>query len=201
MTGSRSVLRFGVTAGCGAGFYCRNAPTTRAQMAVFLLKAKLGPTYTPPPPTRHVFSDVPADGFAAAWIEDLAPAGSPAAAAAATSARTIPSRGRRWPPCLKDLVGPLYVPPAATGTVFDDVPADASPPTGSRTCPARDHRRLRRSASALLPGRPDTRGARWRSSSRGRFSFPETRRKLRRSRVRRRKLRPDPNRIAVAIAR
>ena len=41
-------------------------------MAVFLLRAKHGPTYTPPPATGLLFADVPADAFAAAWIEALA---------------------------------------------------------------------------------------------------------------------------------
>ena len=37
-TGSRSSPRDGVTGGCGGGDYCPDAPVTRAQMAVFLLK-------------------------------------------------------------------------------------------------------------------------------------------------------------------
>ena len=41
-------------------------------MAVFLLKTSQGPGYAPPPATGTVFADVPASGFAAAWIEDLA---------------------------------------------------------------------------------------------------------------------------------
>jgi hypothetical protein len=37
----------GVTAGCGNGNYCPENPVTRAQMAVFLLRAKHGVSYTP----------------------------------------------------------------------------------------------------------------------------------------------------------
>ena len=52
----------------------RTAPVTRAQMAVFLLKAKHGSAYAPPP-AAGVFADVPAsDGFAP-WIEELAAEG------------------------------------------------------------------------------------------------------------------------------
>ena len=40
-------------------------------MAVFLLRAKYGSAYTPPA-ASGVFSDVPADYWAAAWIEQLA---------------------------------------------------------------------------------------------------------------------------------
>jgi hypothetical protein len=38
----------GITAGCGGGLYCPDSSVTRAQMAVFLLKAEHGSTYTPP---------------------------------------------------------------------------------------------------------------------------------------------------------
>jgi hypothetical protein len=61
----------GITGGCGTGMYCPNSPVRRDQMAVFLLKASLTPSYTPPPATGTVFADVPASAFAAAWIEDL----------------------------------------------------------------------------------------------------------------------------------
>ena len=60
----------GVTGGCGGGHYCPDAPVTRSQMAVFLLKAHLGPAYAPPP-ASGIFGDVPPDSFAADWIEDL----------------------------------------------------------------------------------------------------------------------------------
>jgi hypothetical protein len=43
----------------------------RAQMAVFLLRAKYGSAYSPPVATGTVFTDVPSNGFAAAWIEQL----------------------------------------------------------------------------------------------------------------------------------
>jgi hypothetical protein len=61
----------GIAAGCGGGDFCPDAAVTRAQMAVFLLKALVGSGYTPPPATGTVFSDVPANAFAAAWIEEL----------------------------------------------------------------------------------------------------------------------------------
>ncbi len=65
----------GIAAGCGGGDYCPNAAITRAQMAVFLLKSLLGSAYAPPPATGTLFSDVPANAFAAAWIEELADRG------------------------------------------------------------------------------------------------------------------------------
>jgi len=64
----------GITAGCGNNNYCPNAEVTRDQMAVFLLRAKHGAAYQPPP-TTGVFTDVPPSKFAAAWIEQLAAEG------------------------------------------------------------------------------------------------------------------------------
>ena len=60
-----------ITSGCGSGIYCPENSVTRAQMAVFLLKSKHGASYSPPPATG-TFGDVPADYWAAAWIEQLA---------------------------------------------------------------------------------------------------------------------------------
>jgi hypothetical protein len=61
----------GITSGCAPGLYCPNNPITRAQMAIFLLRAKYGANYTPPLATGSVFGDVPINEFAAAWIEQL----------------------------------------------------------------------------------------------------------------------------------
>ena len=61
----------GVTGGCGGGNYCPDMPVTRAQMAVFLLRAVHGSAYEPPAPSG-VFADVPTTYWAAAWIEQLA---------------------------------------------------------------------------------------------------------------------------------
>jgi hypothetical protein len=61
----------GITAGCGGGNYCPDTPVTRAQMAVFLLKAEHGPGYAPPA-CHGIFSDVSCPGgFAVNWIEQL----------------------------------------------------------------------------------------------------------------------------------
>ena len=61
----------GVTSGCGGGNYCPDDNVTRAQMAIFLLRAKHGASYTPPPATGTVFGDVAASDFGADWIEEL----------------------------------------------------------------------------------------------------------------------------------
>jgi Domain of unknown function (DUF4832)/Domain of unknown function (DUF4874)/S-layer homology domain len=64
----------GITGGCGNGNYCPESTVTRAQMAVFLLRAKHGSTYSPPAATG-IFDDVPNNYWAAAWIEQLAAEG------------------------------------------------------------------------------------------------------------------------------
>jgi hypothetical protein len=66
----------GITSGCSVSpkQYCPVTPVTRDQMAVFLLKAKHGSAYSPPP-ASGVFQDVPQNHWAAAWIEQLAAEG------------------------------------------------------------------------------------------------------------------------------
>jgi uncharacterized protein (DUF779 family) len=62
----------GITGGCGGGNFCPNATVVRSQMAIFLLRAKNGGSYVPPPSTGTVFSDVSSGAFAANFIEQLA---------------------------------------------------------------------------------------------------------------------------------
>ena len=64
----------GITSGCGGGNYCPDATVTRAQMAIFLLRAEHGSAYIPPAATG-IFTDVPVGYWADAWIEQLAAEG------------------------------------------------------------------------------------------------------------------------------
>jgi ELWxxDGT repeat protein len=67
----------GITQGCAASpaRFCPAAQVARAEMAIFLLRARHGAAYTPPPATGTRFTDVPANFWAAAWIEQLAAEG------------------------------------------------------------------------------------------------------------------------------
>lgn len=66
----------GITGGCGSGNFCPTIPVSRAQMAVFLLRAKYGSTYLPPDAGASTgFTDVPLDYWAADWIKQLAAEG------------------------------------------------------------------------------------------------------------------------------
>ncbi|MBI5962992.1 MAG: S-layer homology domain-containing protein [Chloroflexi bacterium] len=60
-----------ITSGCGGGNYCPGASVTRAQMAIFLVRAMHGIAFVPPTATG-VFSDVPVGSFGADFIEQLA---------------------------------------------------------------------------------------------------------------------------------
>ena len=61
----------GITGGCGGNNYCPLNPVRRDQMAVFLLKAKHGSGYVPPPCDGD-FDDVTCPSQFADWIEQLA---------------------------------------------------------------------------------------------------------------------------------
>jgi hypothetical protein len=65
---------FQITGGCGSGDYCPDNPVTRAQMAVFLLKAEHGSAYVPPA-CAGIFGDVTCPSQFANWIEQLSAAG------------------------------------------------------------------------------------------------------------------------------
>lgn len=118
------LIRNGVTAGCGAGAYCRNASVTRAQMAVFLLKASLGAGYAPPACTGTVFTDVPCTGgIFDPWIEDLAARQITGGCGAGLYCPNDPvTRAQMAVFLLKTLLGSAYNPPQCTGGLFLDVP-------------------------------------------------------------------------------
>ena len=117
-----TVARNGVTAGCGGGNYCPDAPVSRAQMAVFLLKAKYGAGHVPPPATGIVFADVHAGDFAADWIEELASLGVTGGCGGGNFCPGAPvTRAQMAVFLLKTLFGSGYLPPPATGTLFGDV--------------------------------------------------------------------------------
>jgi hypothetical protein len=111
-----------VTGGCAPSHYCPNNPVTRAQMAVFLLKAKYGAAHVPPAATGTVFGDVPANAFAAAWIEELASLDVTSGCGGGNYCPNGTVTRRQMSTfLLKSKFGSAHVPPAATG-VFADVP-------------------------------------------------------------------------------
>jgi uncharacterized repeat protein (TIGR01451 family) len=116
-----TVARNGVTAGCGGGNYCPTSSVTRAQMAVFLLKASQGSSYVPPA-CSGIFGDVPCPSQYADWIEDLAARGITAGCGGGNYCPDNPvTRAQMAVFLLKTLLGSSYVPPACSG-IFGDVP-------------------------------------------------------------------------------
>jgi uncharacterized repeat protein (TIGR03803 family) len=124
-----TIFRHGVTAGCGGGNYCRNGSATRAQMAVFLLKAEHGPAYAPPACTG-IFPDVdctPTPAFAVNWIEQLY---NEAVTGGCGGGNYCPgnsvTRAQMAVFLLKSKHGSTYVPPLCTG-IFPDVECTPTP--------------------------------------------------------------------------
>ncbi len=60
----------GITSGCGGGNYCPDQVVTRAQLAIFLVRAKHGVAFIPPTATG-IFTDVLTGSFGANYIEQL----------------------------------------------------------------------------------------------------------------------------------
>jgi hypothetical protein len=65
------LVRDGITAGCGGGNYCPDQAVNRAQVAIFLIKAKYGSSYTPPTCTSSAFSDVAITDWFCPYVQKL----------------------------------------------------------------------------------------------------------------------------------
>jgi CSLREA domain-containing protein len=114
------VFRAGITAGCGAGAFCVSNAVTRAQMAVFLLKAEHGSSYVPPA-CSGIFDDVPCPSLFADWIERLFAEGITAGCGGDNYCPNNPVRRDQMAVfLLKTLHGSAHVPPTCAG-VFEDV--------------------------------------------------------------------------------
>jgi hypothetical protein len=117
------IARTGVTSGCGGSNFCPDASVSRAQMAVFLLKAKFGSGHTPPG-AASAFSDVSSGDPYEPWIMEAYSLGITGGCATAPL-RYCPydpvTRKQMAPLLLKTLYGSSHVPPAAA-SAFADVP-------------------------------------------------------------------------------
>ncbi|HAE59440.1 MAG TPA: hypothetical protein DCG54_08030, partial [Anaerolineae bacterium] len=62
--------------GCGGGNFCPQTVVNRAQIAIFLLRAMHGSTYSPPAVgASSGFADVPTSATYAPWVKQLAAEG------------------------------------------------------------------------------------------------------------------------------
>ena len=115
-----TIYELGITGGCSGGNYCPGNPVTRAQMAVFLLKAEHGSAYTPPA-CAGVFGDVPCPSTFAPWIERLAAEGITGGCGGGNFCpNNTVTRKQMAPFLMKTLYGSAHVPTPCTG-VFTDV--------------------------------------------------------------------------------
>jgi len=116
----------GVSFGCGGGNFCPADTMTRRVMALWLLRAKFGSDYNPPPATG-IFADVSPESFAADFIEDLYNRGL-IAGCATNPLRYCPenavTRAQMSVFLLRTLEGSSFTPPAcvAGSEIFQDVP-------------------------------------------------------------------------------
>jgi len=121
-----TLFRTGITSGCAVGSYCPNSPITRAQMAVFILRAMLGSYHFPPalPPEGSSFDDV-TNQFPT-WVEEFYQTGI-TGGCATNPLRYCPdaavTRGQMAVFILRGIEGAGYVPPALPpeGSSFNDV--------------------------------------------------------------------------------
>jgi len=116
------IFHNGITAGCGGLDYCPTSSTTRAQMAVFLLKSKHGASFTPPACTG-IFGDVPCPSLFVDWIEELYAEGITGGCSSSPllyCPDAAVTRQQMSAFLLKALNGSGYVPPLCTG-LFGDV--------------------------------------------------------------------------------
>jgi hypothetical protein len=121
-----TLLHVGVTAGCTAATYCPDGSTTREQMAVFLLRAREGGSYAPPPCTTAPFPDVPCSSPFAAWVQELVARGITAGCGAGLYCPTSPvTREQMAVFLLKTKEGIAFTPPPCTSAAFADVPCSS----------------------------------------------------------------------------
>jgi len=121
-----AMLASGLTLGCDTTpRYCPDSAATRADVAVFLVRATHGAGFVPPPPSG-VFADVPTGHRAAAYIEQLYHDGI-TNGCATSPLRYCPdaalTRADVAPFLVRVRHGAGYIPPAVGSPSFADVPA------------------------------------------------------------------------------
>ena len=109
----------GITVGCDSQNYCPTRSVTRAEMAVFIVRA-LG-IFNPPTPTSQRFQDVPPSNFAYAFIEELARRGITVGCGGSNYCPNDPVTREQMAAFIMRALGEFNPPPPATQR-FQDVP-------------------------------------------------------------------------------
>jgi len=119
-----TIAAWGIIPGCTATTFCPSQIVTRADMAVFVERSLN--VFVPPPNQPQIFSDVPPGAYAYDFIEDLSNRKITNGCGVSTYCPGgSVSRAQLAIFLLRVEHGSSYVPPAATGTVFADVPVNA----------------------------------------------------------------------------
>lgn len=109
--------------GCGDKLFCPDSLVTREEQAIFLLRGKERPDFTPPPCAAPIFSDVPCSSPFAPWINELARRG---IAIDCGGGRYCPSatvsRMQMVVSALRTEEGADFTPPKCSTPTFRDVP-------------------------------------------------------------------------------
>jgi hypothetical protein len=120
-----TLLHRGVTGGCTPGQYCPGSSTTRQEMAVFVLVAKEGAGFTPPPCTTPPFSDVPVSNIFCPFIQELSSRGVVAGCGPGQYCPASSVLRQEMAVFVLRTLDPTFTPPACGTPVFNDVPANS----------------------------------------------------------------------------
>jgi hypothetical protein len=121
-----TLLHNEVTGGCSATSYCPGSPTTREQMAVFVLVAREGAAYSPAAcGAVTIFADVPSSSPFCRWIEELARRGVVSGCGGANYCPTSSVTREQMAVFVLLTLDPAMNPPAcvAGSEMFADVPS------------------------------------------------------------------------------
>jgi len=111
-----------ITSGCGNWNFCPLDYVTRAQLAVFLEKCIYGADYSPPLATGNIFNDVSSAYWAASWIEQLYKDGITSGCGNGNFCpNNTVTRDQMAVLLLRSKYGSDYLPPSATGLIFNDI--------------------------------------------------------------------------------
>jgi S-layer family protein len=120
-----TLLHHSVTSGCGGALFCPQAPTTREQMAVFVVSARDAAGDPPPACGTPVFADVPASSPFCRWIEELARSGVVSGCGGGSYCPSAPVSREQMAVFVLRTFDATLQPPACTTPVFGDVPASS----------------------------------------------------------------------------
>jgi S-layer homology domain len=121
-----TILHKNVTGGCTATTYCPSAPTTRDQMAVFVLVSKEPAGYLPVAcGSTPQFADVPVTSPFCRWIEELARRGVVSGCGGGNYCPSSPATREQMAVFVLRTLDPALDPPACGTPVFADVPASS----------------------------------------------------------------------------